>query len=117
MISAMADFGTAGLNAALSGLGSAAATASLHTADPGTTGGSECAGGSYARVAVTFGTPSGGSVTAGAVTLNVPASTTIGWFGLWNSGGGYLGGGPLSASESYGASGTYQLTPVLTATG
>jgi hypothetical protein len=80
---------------------------SLHTADPGTTGASEVSGGSYARVAVTWGSPSGGSVAnTGALTINLPASTTAGFFGIWSasSAGTYYIGGALSPSVTTGSS-------------
>lgn len=61
---------------------------SLHTGFPGTTGANEVTGGSYARVAVTFGTASGGQVpmTGGPYSVDVPA-TTVRWAGLWNAAG------------------------------
>lgn len=80
---------------------------SLHTADPGTTGASEVAGGSYARVAVSWNAASGGSVTnSGALTLNLPASTTAAYFGIWSavSAGTYYIGGALSPSVTTGTS-------------
>ena len=80
---------------------------SLHTADPGITGASEVAGGSYARVAVAWGAPSGGSVAnTGALAINLPASTTATYFGVWSasSAGTYYIGGALSPSVTTGAS-------------
>lgn len=90
---------------------------SLHTASPGTTGANEVTGGSYARVATSWGSISGGSVTGSQVTINVPASTTIAYWGLWNasSGGNYYDGGQLPQSVSYVSSGTYLITVTLTA--
>lgn len=58
--------------------------ASLHTADPSTTGANEVAGGTYARVAISWGSPSGG-VVVGTATVNVPASTTTTHAGAWNA--------------------------------
>jgi hypothetical protein len=58
--------------------------ASLHTADPGTTGASEVTGGTYARKPITWGSPSGGVVT-GSVTFDVPAGTTVTYAGLSNA--------------------------------
>lgn len=58
--------------------------ASLHTADPGTTGASEVAGGTYARVAISWGAPSAG-VIVGTATINVPPSTTTTHAGAWNA--------------------------------
>lgn len=63
-------------------------TASLHTAFPGLTGTSEVTGGTpaYARKAVSFAAPAGGSrALSAAVTFDVPA-TTVRWFGFWVSG-------------------------------
>jgi hypothetical protein len=90
---------------------------SLHTASPGTTGASEVTGGTYARVATTWGSIAAGSVTGSQVTINVPASTTIQYWGIWDaaSGGNYYDGGALPAQETYGSAGTYLLTPTLTA--
>ncbi|MGI5169880.1 phage tail fiber protein [Spirillospora sp. CA-253888] len=93
--------------------------ASLHTADPTTTGGSEVAGGSYARVAITWAAASGGTKTlTGSVTINVPSGTTITHFGLWSAlaAGTFRGGGTLSASQSYPTGGTYALTITVTST-
>lgn len=80
---------------------------SLHTADPTTTGGSEVTGGTYARVAVTWNAASGGSVTnSNALTINLPASTTAAYFGIWSAStaGTYYIGGALSPSVTTGAS-------------
>lgn len=80
---------------------------SLHTADPGTTGASEVSGGAYARVAVAWGAASGGSVAnSGALSINLPASTTAAYFGVWSasSAGNYYIGGALSPSVTTGAS-------------
>ena len=80
---------------------------SLHTADPGTTGASEVTGGTYARVAATWNTPSSGSVTnSGALSINLPASTTAAYFGVWSAltTGTYYIGGALSPSVTTGSS-------------
>lgn len=88
---------------------------SLHTASPGTTGANEVTGGAYARVAVTFGAPSLGSMTnTGIISVNVPASTTVTHFSYWDSSntgatpvpGNWLAGTALAASQSFGSSGT-----------
>jgi hypothetical protein len=77
---------------------------SLHTATPGTTGASEVTGGTYARVAVTWTASTGGSAASnsGALSINLPASTTATHFGIWStggtSGGQYYIGGALSPS-------------------
>jgi hypothetical protein len=90
---------------------------SLHTASPGTTGANEVAGGTYARVATTWGAISAASVTGSQVTINVPAATTITHWGIWDAGsaGNYYDGGLLPASQTYSSAGTYLLTPTLTA--
>ena len=78
---------------------------SLHTADPSTTGANEVSGGTYARVAVTWNAASGGSVTnATALSLNLPASTTAAYFGVWSalSSGTYYIGGALTPSVTTG---------------
>jgi len=85
----LAGFSDTAKDAALSNLIASYFQVSLHTADPGNTGASEVTGGSppYARVSTTWGTvgsPTQDSVTGSAVVLNVPASTTIQYFGIWS---------------------------------
>lgn len=90
---------------------------SLHTASPGTTGANELSGGSYVRVATTWGSPSGGSVLGSQVTINVPSGNTIAYWGLWDasSSGNYYDGGALPSQVTYSANGTYLITVTLTA--
>jgi hypothetical protein len=111
------SFSDSGVNDALNG--ESDTFISLHTASPGTTGANEVAGGSYARVATTWSSASASSRSGSAVTINVPAGTTITHFGVWSliSGGTYKRGGPLSVQETFGSAGTYQLTPTLTGSG
>jgi hypothetical protein len=62
--------------------------ASLHTADPGTTGANEVTGGSpaYARVAITWTAgASDGVYTTNTLTFNLPASTAVTHVGLWSA--------------------------------
>ena len=110
-------FSDAGVDDALNG--ESDTWISLHSASPGTTGANEIAGGSYARAATTWSGAASSSRAGSAVTLNVPASTTITHFGVWSlaSGGTYKRGGPLSASETFTGGGTYTLTPTLTGSG
>ncbi len=63
-----------------------AVSGSLHTAAPGTTGASEVTGGSpaYARKALSWTAGTTGKSTAARVTFDVPASTTVTHFGVWN---------------------------------
>lgn len=111
----MAGLNTSGRNAAANGVASNVGYVSMHTADPGTTGTSEVTGGTpaYARKAVAWSTASGGVASiSGGVTFDVPGSTTITHVGLWSTatGGTYYGSAALSASETYGGQGTYNLT-------
>jgi hypothetical protein len=106
-----------GENAALSGgLAASATQFGLNTADPGTTGASEVTGGTpaYARVAITWGTPSAGTMlnATSALTVNVPASTTVVYWSSWNTATisgttGYVMGGALSASQLFSTQGTF----------
>lgn len=59
---------------------------------------------------------SGGVLAGSAVTINVPASTTVAYFGVWDasSSGTWITGGALPASETFSGAGTYTLTPELT---
>jgi hypothetical protein len=63
-----------------------ASFASLHTAYS-ISGANEVAGGSYARVAVTFAAPASQSMalSGGPYTINVPASTTVEFVGFWSA--------------------------------
>lgn len=90
---------------------------SLHSADPGTTGANEISGGTYSREQTDWPAPAASAVTGSAVTLDVPSGTTITHWGLWSaaSGGTFIFGGPLPASETFGSNGTYSLTPTLSA--
>lgn len=99
-------------DSALTALQTPAAFISLHSADPGTTGASEISGGSYARVAVTWGTASAGSMSnTNSITINVPASTTVAYFGLWSAStaGTYAVGGALSSSQTFNTTGTFTI--------
>lgn len=99
-------------NLMLDQLGTVAVFASLHTADPSTTGANEVSGGSYARQAITWNAASSGDLDNNAnPVFPVPASTTVTHFGLWSAGTGgtFYGGGSLSASEAFSGAGTYTL--------
>lgn len=104
----MGQLTTAGKNAALAGL--SIAYVSAHTAAPGDSGASEVSGGSYARVAATFGTPANGIRSAtNAPVLNIPASNTITHIGYWTaaSGGALLAWDDLSAPVAFSNAGTF----------
>jgi hypothetical protein len=90
--------------------------ASLHTADPGTTGTSEVTGGSpaYARKSVTWSAASGGSKAASnQPVFDVPSGTTVTHVGFWSaaSAGTFLGSADVT-DETFGSQGTYTLTSI-----
>jgi hypothetical protein len=82
----------------------AATHASVHTADPGSTGAAE-----LVRGAVTWTPGATDGVVDGVVDLTVPDGVTITHGGLWNAatGTGFLDGGPLP--QPYTGPGTYTL--------
>lgn len=89
--------------------------ASLHTADPGTSGASEVTGGSYARqnVNTSWAAESGGSKATNAnVDFTSMPATTVTHIGLWDasSAGNFLWGGELSASKTTNSGDTLRLT-------
>lgn len=99
---------TATLAAMLTTYKGLAVYASLHTADPGTTGASEAVGGSYARQAVSWpGSVSGSPMSGGTVTFPVPAGTYT-HVGFWSAstGGTYVDGYALNASVTFAAAGS-----------
>lgn len=78
--------------------------ASLHSAYS-SSGGNELSGGSYARIAVTWGAPSGETINLSGTpyTFNVPASATVAWVGYWDasSGGNFQGMLPNGGAVPY----------------
>jgi hypothetical protein len=105
-------FTEAVLNEMLDDLDVVTTHASLHTADPGSTGASEVAGGAYTRQAITWQDAAGGTKTiVGTITFQVPAGTTITHVGTWSalSGGTFGGGGELAAPATYVVAGVYVL--------
>jgi hypothetical protein len=74
----------------------------LHSADPGAAGGNELAGGTYARVPVTWAAASAGAraLSATPYTLNVPAGATVAYIGFWSaaSGGTFRGFAPAGSA-------------------
>jgi hypothetical protein len=112
-----------GLKAAVDGLAAGAAYLSVHSADPGTAGGGEITGGTpaYARKAASWSpTTNGVRTLAASVLFDIPAATSISYFGMWSAatGGSFLGGAQLRdidgnpATESYAGQGIYQLTSI-----
>lgn len=114
----MAGINTSDANALISAevrnisyTGPATLFVSLHTADPGATGASELSGGSYARQAITFGAPSGGT-SSNTNVLNfagLPAAT-ITHFALWDAStaGTFHQSGALNSSQTVSAGNTLQ---------
>lgn len=95
-------------------LATVAVWASLHTADPGTTGTSEVTGGSpaYARKAITWNAASGGALDNNAnPVFDVPGGTTVAWAGLWSasSAGTFYGSADVT-DEVFAGQGTYTLS-------
>lgn len=76
------------------------ATLSLHSAYSGS-GANELSGGvpAYARLPATSGSPANGtmSITV-ASSFDVPDAATVGWLGLWNASGTFLGMAPNGGS-------------------
>jgi hypothetical protein len=112
-------FSNLAIDDALAGISGPATWCSLHTASPGTTGANEVTGGGYARVQTTWSAASGSAQAGSQVSITVPASTTVAYFGLWDavSGGNYYGGAALPTPETYTGIGLYLLTPNLGGSG
>lgn len=110
----MAGFNDSALNDMVNGLKAAADRISMHTADPGATGTSEVAGGSYARQTTTWGTSSSGDSVGTQVTIPIPAATAVTHWGLWSSGSVFKGGFALpNGGESFTNAGSFLFTPTL----
>jgi len=100
----------AGKDALLEGLASVAVYASLHTADPSTTGANELTGGTYARQLIPWGAASAGALTTDdAIVFDVAADRTITHIGYWSAdvSGTFYGGRVLDASQTFATAGTY----------
>src|SRR5215469_10582889 len=101
----MAGFSSTALDTGLTAQGAAATYISLHSGDPGVTGANEISGGSpaYARVATTWGTAASGAMTGSQVTINVPATVTVTYAGLWTAatGGTFYAGCQLPAPQAF----------------
>jgi hypothetical protein len=87
---------------------------SAHTADPGTGGASEVAGGSYARQQTTWAAASAGARVGSQVTIPIPAGTTVTHWGVWSaaSAGTFYGFFDM-ADEVFGSGGNLLVTPTL----
>lgn len=92
-----------GKNSMLDHLASLMTHYSLHSAFPGNTGASEISGGSpaYARRAASWNSASGGALdNSDTDVFDIPASTTVRWWGSWSalSGGTFYAYAPLGGS-------------------
>lgn len=94
------------LNAATNGIKGAFSHVGLLQDSTELTGGSPA----YARKAISYGSPSGGDVTA-TVTFDVPAGSTVNQVGFYTASS---GGAPVHTevveAEIFAAQGTYELT-------
>lgn len=109
----MAGLNNTAKNLMLDQLGTVVAYASLHTADPGTTGTSEVTGGSpaYARKSLTWAGASTASKASNAgVVFDVPPAT-ITYLGYWSAAtaGTFYGSRPLDSPQTFATQGTYTL--------
>lgn len=98
-------------NLMLTQLAGAVAFVSAHTGDPGTTGANEVSGGAYARKSIAWGAASAGQINASAIVdIDIPASTTVTYVGLWSAatGGTFYGSDDIPA-EAFGAAGTLRI--------
>ncbi len=105
---------TNGRHACLSGLASAITHISAHTNLPDATGSSEVTGGLYGRVPVTWAAPASGTRgNSGALSIEIPAGTTVSHLGYWSAltGGTHYGSSPVNPSvDGYGLVGTNGVT-------
>ncbi len=109
-------------NVMLDQFGTVAIWASLHTANPGSTGTSEVTGGSpaYARKSITWSAASASSKASNNAPLfDVPPNTTVTHTGFWSaSTGGTFYGYLDITDEAYVGQGTYTLnSATITAAG
>ncbi|GAA1470060.1 hypothetical protein NE857_31630 [Nocardiopsis exhalans] len=97
------------LHPMLATAGQTAVEASLHTADPGSTGANEVSGGDYERVPVAWDPPSGGAITADdELVFLVPAlgSDEVTHVGLWNASGDWLIDAAAAVPQPFPTAGT-----------
>lgn len=111
----MAGIVNAGKHLMLTGFSGTAVYASLHTADPGSSGTSEVSGGSpaYTRESISWAAAASGSVASDAnIVFDVPASTTITHLGYWSAvtSGTFYGSRALDTSQTFATQGTYTIS-------
>lgn len=100
------------LNYGLDGMTAVIAEVSLHSADPGTSGTDELAGGSYERQVPTFNAATSASAAIDSIlTFEVPGGgTVVSWVGLWDAADVFLGGIQLNTSETFEGDGQFAVT-------
>jgi hypothetical protein len=96
-------------------MGANADRISAHTGDPGSGGANEVTGGTYARKTTAWGNPEpDGTAVGSQVALDIPAATTVTYWGLWTAGGVFRGGFPIpGGSEAFTNAGVLSVTPIL----
>lgn len=100
-------------------VGALGADLSLHSADPGTNGANELAGGGYARKTTVWGgaviTGGNAVITGSTQRFDVEANDSAQWYGVW-SGATFLYGRPLTPGVTISAAGNGQVdvTPTYT---
>lgn len=109
------DYDDEAKDAMLDALAAVMAKVALHTGDPGAanTASNELTGGtpSYARQSITWGSASGGVLSAtDEPVFDVPPATTVSWLSFWNSAGTVRYAKKNITDEVFGAQGTYTLT-------
>jgi len=109
----MAGFENTLFNDMLDTLAGRAHEASIHTADPGGSGGDEVTGGGYSRQQLNWSSATGGSVSVSTtVTFDIPSGTTVTHIGFWDGSEVWLGSIELSEAESFVGAGTLDVDPI-----
>ncbi len=106
----MGTFTPASNNVAVAAVAAVSGFLSLHSADPGTTGANELAGGSpaYARKPATWNVVGNTATLQSDVTFNVPAGSTVAFVGATSAvTAGTFRGSDDVTPELFGAQGTY----------
>lgn len=108
-------FKDATLNEAVEAVTALGGYIAAHTADPGTTGTSEVAGGTYIRQQTTWGASSSGDQVGSQVSLAIPAGTTVTHWAIWSAAttGTFNGGFELDDPEVFAAAGVLKVTPTI----
>lgn len=91
--------------------GTIALYGALSTTAPGATAGTEVTGGTYARIASSWGTATGGVITAAAQVFNVPSGTTVVGYMHYSAAtaGTYVNGASVT-SQTFASAGTYSIS-------